>query len=86
MLSYRLHLGRQHIDENIGLFLSVILQKSGGRKEKNIANGEDSGEILGAADFLIPMGSPVKSWILAVSVSLLWRNSISVSSSFDEGG
>jgi len=87
VLSYQLHLGRQHIDENIGLFLPVVLQKSAGRKEKNIVNGEDSGEILGAADCLIPFGSPVKSWILAVSVSLLWRNSISIfSSSEEEGG
>jgi ribonuclease PH len=68
------------------LFLSVILKKSAGRKEKNIVNGEDSGEILGATDCLIPFGSPVKSGILAVSVSLLSRNSISISSSSEEDG
>jgi len=28
----------------------------------------------------------VKSWILAVSVSLLWQNSISISSSSEEEG
>jgi len=53
---------------------------------KNIVNGEDSGEILGTADCLIPFGSPVKSWILAESLSLLWLNSISISSSSEEGG
>ena len=86
MLSFWLHLGRQHIDENIGLLLSVILQKVCQKKRKNILHGKDSGEILGATDCLIPFGSPVKSWILAVSVSLLWRNSISVSSSSEEEG
>jgi hypothetical protein len=33
VLSYRLYLGRQHIGENMGLFLSVILQKSARRKK-----------------------------------------------------
>ena len=34
----------------------------------------------------MPCGSPVKPWILAVSVSLLRRNSISISSSSEEVG
>jgi len=50
-------------------------------EEKNIVNGEDSGAILGAADCLIPFGSPVKSRLLAVSVPILLRNSVSISSS-----
>ena len=42
--------------------------------------------MLGAADCLIPFGSPVKLWILAVSVPLLLQNSISISSSSEEEG
>jgi hypothetical protein len=56
------------------------------KKRKNIVNGEESGEILGTADCFIPFASPVKSWILAASVSVLWRNSISISSSSEEQG
>jgi hypothetical protein len=56
------------------------------KKRKIIVNGEESGEILGTANCFIPFASPVKSWILEGSVSVIWRNSISIYSSSEEQG